>query len=208
MEDIWIRTDTDREGVDGLEMAVEQLHLVAADPYRWKWVILAVHNALTCFMCVTLEGSDKLGAMDDRYIKTWREACDKGQRPPNQQENRLKKLERLADFPELFKRVQSRRWVAGYVDSTPLQPTQDQARAVQRLNNWRTSFVHYKPIGLSIEVRGFPEIIERCLEVVEFLAFQSHHVLRGTDELAERTKAALVEARDLLRDINQRYERG
>jgi hypothetical protein len=201
MSEVWIRTDTDREGVDGLEMAVEQLRLVASDPYRWKWVIFAVHNALTCFMCLTVEGSDHLGAMDKRYIKAWREAYEKGQPLSPEQE---KKLERLADFPELFKRVQSEQWVKRYGHSTPLQPTKDQRRGVTRLNEWRTRFVHYKPVGWSIEVRGFPEIIERCLEVVEFLAFRSGNVFLA-DELPNRVRSALDAARDSLREIERFY---
>jgi hypothetical protein len=61
MGNVWIETDTDREGVDGLEMAVEQLsRVVGGDDYRWKWVIFATHNSLTCFMCVAIERSDKL----------------------------------------------------------------------------------------------------------------------------------------------------
>lgn len=86
MTEVWIRTDTDREAVDGLEMAVEQMRLVSVDPYRWKWVILAAHNALTCFMCVTVAGSDQLGAMDERYIKAWRNAYDSDKQLSNDQE--------------------------------------------------------------------------------------------------------------------------
>lgn len=115
-------------------------------------------------------------------------------------------MKRLAEFPELFKRVQSRRWVTGYIDSTPLQPTHEQKVAVAALNRWRTGFVHYKPMSLSIEVRGFPRIVERCLEVIEFLAFRSGHVFRIPDELGQRTKSCLAETSGLLREINDVYE--
>ncbi len=116
-------------------------------------------------------------------------------------------MKRLAEFHELFKRVQSSRWVAGYIDSTPLQPTDEQKAAIAALNRWRTSFVHYKPMSLSIEVRGFPQIVERCLDVIEFLAFRSGHVFRVANELGRRTESCLADARRLLGKINEEYER-
>jgi hypothetical protein len=160
MSDVWIETDTDREGVDGLEMTVEHLsHVARGDHDRWKWVIFAVHNALTCLMCLAVEGSDKLGAMTDDCRQAWLEAYRAGELGTKRR--KLERMKRLASFMKLFDRVQSDQMMRRYVDSQPLQPTEDQTLAVRRLHRWRNDFMHYKPMSLSIEVRGYPEIVRR-----------------------------------------------
>ena len=200
-EPVWFETDTDREGVDGLEMAVEQLRHVLEDVYRWKWVILATHNALTCLMCVAVQGSNKLGAMQDRYVKAWNEAYERHERLSSEQEE---KLGYLVDFMELFKRVQGPP-MTQFGHSRRLRPTSDQRDAVRSLNYWRRQFTHYKPLSLSIEVRGYPDIVEECFGVAEFLALESGNVFWGDDPLIERTRRALEEGRRILAEIKQLY---
>ncbi|MPZ68792.1 MAG: hypothetical protein GEU71_04605 [Actinobacteria bacterium] len=195
MAEIWMRTDYQHEGVHALEMVVEQLKEVLEDPYRWKWVVVATHNALHAFMVADVSGSDLLGAMTEKYAKHWREQYEKGEHP--------KKPERLADFPELFERTQIQ--TQRFVDARNLDPTESQEDSVGRLNWWRGEFVHYKPKSLSIEVSGFPEIVRDCLDVARFLAFESMYVFRVQDEWSERTERALGEANALLDVIKASY---
>lgn len=48
-------------------MTLEQVRLVSDDPYRWKWTIIALHNALQGFLVHAVSGSHKLGAMTVKY---------------------------------------------------------------------------------------------------------------------------------------------
>lgn len=191
---IWLETDHEQEGVLSLGFAVEQLELVLHDPYRWKWVIIGVHNSLQAFMVVACSGSDQLGAMNDKYQQHWREHYENGTQPTRQP--------RLANFMILFKRVQH---LKRYVDTRSLQPTDEQSLAVERLNSWRDDFVHYKPGSLSIEVSGFPDIIRASLEVIRFLAFESMNVFRTADSRTARVQASLDRGMELIDGIIRTY---
>jgi hypothetical protein len=195
MPETWMQTDYRTEGVLALEMTVEQLRKVLDDPYRWKWVILAAHNALHSFLVAAISGSDLLGAMTEKYAAHWRERYERGVRPTM--------AERLADFPELLRRAEG---LKGYVDSSPLRPSDEERASAERLNRWRSDFIHYKPGSMSIEVSGFPKIIGDALSLAEHLALRSGHVFRGQDEFSERTEAALREAREFLEEIARGYD--
>ena len=195
MAEIWMRTDYRHEGVHALEMVVEQLGEVPEDSYRWKWVVVATHNALHAFMVAAVSGSDLLGAMTKSYARHWREQNERGEHPTMP--------ERLADFPELFERTQTQ--PKRFVHAKNLKPTDEQKESVGRLNWWRGEFIHYKPRSLSLEVSGFPQIVKDCLDVVRFLAFESMYVFHGQDEWTERTDRALHGAVALLEEINERY---
>jgi len=60
----WLETNYETEGERALEMTVEQLKLVLADPYRWKWIIIALHNALQAFLVHVVSGSSQNAATE------------------------------------------------------------------------------------------------------------------------------------------------
>ena len=49
-----LRTDDEIEAVYALDKALAELRLARSQPYNWKWVILALHNALQGFMVLAL----------------------------------------------------------------------------------------------------------------------------------------------------------
>jgi hypothetical protein len=65
--------------------------------------------------------------------------------------------------------------------------------------------MHFKPMSLTIEISGFPNICRPCLEVIEHVAFESGHVFVAADEMAGRTRQALQDIRDELDRIDEAY---
>lgn len=196
MGDNWLETDYETEGMLALEMTAEQLSHVLDDPYRWKWVVIALHNALQAFLVHSCSGTDLLGAMTTKYQRQWREAYDRGEI--------LDREGRLAPVGELVERARSLR---GYIYMTPLPPNDEQDTAVMKLGSWRDTFVHYKPMGLTIEISGFPAIFRPCLDVIEFLAFESGHVWTDQADHANRTQGALEQIRAYLDETGRSYSR-
>lgn len=90
----WLHTDYETEGALALEMTVEQLRKVTNEPYRWKWVITSLHNAVQAFLVKACSGSDLLGAMTRKYRDHWYEQYAKGQNPT--QPERLATVQELA----------------------------------------------------------------------------------------------------------------
>jgi hypothetical protein len=140
--------------------------------------------------------------MTEEYQQAWLKAHRADEL--NAKRSELERIKRLAPFKQLVARVQSDQ-MKRYVYSQPLRPTQDQAIALRKLHRWRNDFMHYKPMSLSIEVRGFPQIIRLCLEVIEFLALRSGNVFAGDSALARRTQSSLQSASRHLHEIDQRY---
>lgn len=175
-------------------MTVEQLRLVLVDPYRWKWVIIALHNALQSFLVHAVSGTALVGAMTLKFQRRWHEAYERGEI--------LRTGERLATVKELMERARD---LKGYTYTKPLPPNAEQDLVVHRLGDWRDTFVHYKPGGLTIEVSGFSGICTPCLDIIEFLAFETGHVFSGRNQSAERVRKALDEAWGLLRSIEESY---
>jgi hypothetical protein len=194
--------DRDRHQARGrrrLEMTAEQLVRAAVDPYRWKWIIVGLHNALTGLMALAVERSDLLGAMTDDYAKAWWAANKRGERTD--------KEPRLAPFMELFSRVQSPDRMHRYGHSKALIATTDQTEQMERLNRWRNDFLHWKPVGWNIEVRGYAEMIETCLGVADFLAFECGNVFQsGSDALTRRASAAVESCKGSLKEIRRAYQ--
>jgi hypothetical protein len=62
---IYLRTDEQVEATASLETAGESAARVAIDVYQWRWVVLALHNALQGFMVIALRGSDGLAVLPD-----------------------------------------------------------------------------------------------------------------------------------------------
>jgi len=190
----WLDTNYETEGERALQMTVEQLALVLSDPYRWKWVIIVLHNSLQAFLVYTVSGSDQLGAMTEKYQRKWREAYERGEIPS-------RKGEYLAPVKDLMERARN---LKGYTHTQPLPASAEQDLAVERLGDWRDRFIHYKPGGLGIEVSGFPGICLTCLDVIEFLVFKTGHVFIGSDA-ALRVRTLQGQARDLLRHLQDAY---
>lgn len=97
MGENWLDTDYETEGVRALEMTVEQLRLVPQDPYRWKWAIIALHNALQAFLVHAVSGSALIEAMTEKFQRRWHEAYERGEI--------LREGERIAPVNELMKRA-------------------------------------------------------------------------------------------------------
>lgn len=76
---------------------------------------------------------------------------------------------------------------------------QDLKRSVNRLNNeFRNSFLHYKPRGWSIEEEAFREIIRDCLPLIEFLLFQSGNICIEPEEESQ-AKEVITQIKNITR---------
>ncbi len=59
------------EAVISLEMLCEQLPKVIDNPHYWKWIVIALHNALQGFMVLALKGSNGLNVLTEECEKEW-----------------------------------------------------------------------------------------------------------------------------------------
>src|SRR5688500_8603520 len=55
--DPYLSTNERKEAVDAIELTALFLEEAIANPDRWKWVMIALHNAVQAFMVLALKGT-------------------------------------------------------------------------------------------------------------------------------------------------------
>ena len=194
--DNWLETDEHEEAVSALEHARISLETVPSDVYSWKWVVVALHNALQGFMVLATRGSNGLLCLQEDVAAKWLEAYRSGGPYPN---------ERLDDFLNLYKKIKSDR-LRFYEHSQPFTPTGSQGRSVKLLNKLRNDLIHFVPRSWGLEVSGLPDIGLDCIAVIEFLGWSCGNVMwHGREEIERRAKEALVCVRTQLEGLQSSY---
>ncbi|HET6679789.1 MAG TPA: hypothetical protein VFG84_01200 [Gemmatimonadaceae bacterium] len=159
--------------MDNLEMCSRFLRELD-EPIRWKWAIIAAHQALYAFAVMAVQGTD---------------ACSVLERPEDPSS-------RLISFWEALKRAKDPKYL--WSGTTPLVTTPEEDRALERVvKEFRNGFEHFAPAGWSIEVSGMPALLGRVLRVIHGVSIgaQSGHVYDADEAVRLRNAlgAAAVE---------------
>jgi len=192
----WLRTDEYEEAVSTLEMVSEFASTVCKDKSRWKWVIIALHNAFQGFMVLALRTGNGLAVLTEKNAQAWLNALENNGPYPEK--------EKLDTCLGLYKKIKNDKMFANG-KGKKLVSTQNQDRSVEKLNQFRNEFIHFVPKGWSIEVSGFPGICLDCLEIIKFLALDSENIRWDEQELRSRCEHALSKTESIFKDLKERY---
>ena len=194
--ELFLRTDESEEAISALEMLSEITPFLVKDIYRWKWAIVATHNTLQGFMVLALRHGNGLLALRDKIAAEWLKAHREGGKRP---------VEKLDNFLNLYKKVKSERMLCyGHSKKFVAKPNHDWA--VKKLNELRNEFVHFVPKGWSLELLGLPEICLNCLEIIEFLGWESGNIIFHKENQQLRAMSSLKIAKSVLSEIRKIYE--
>ncbi len=190
----YLRVDEREDAINALEHAAENALTLENNPLNWKWVIVAIHNALQGALVCTLSGTDGTGALGDKSMKEmweWFEASRTDLDAPYPDEwlaAPLKLYERAKDLANMQE-----------FGGVPLRTTPEQDDDVKRLNNLRRGFAHRPPTGWSIESVGLPRIVLNATAIIETLML-SHPActFRLEPEQTARVQKAIAMLRELL----------
>jgi len=191
-----LRTNETKEAISALEMIAETAKSLGKDRYRWKWTIIATHNALQGFMILALQMGNGLLVLKENIAAQWLKALREGGQYPT---------EKLDSFLNLYKKIKSDLMLR-YENSKKFEAKPNHDRAVERLNELRNDFIHFVPKGWCLELTGLPEICLSCLEIMEFLGWESENVSWYDETHEKRAILALKEAKQSLTKIKQKYE--
>lgn len=192
----YLRTDEIEEAISALEMLSEVTPFLVKDIYRWKWAIIATHNALQDFMVIALRQGNGLLALKDNIAAEYLKAQKEGGKRP---------AEKLDNFLNLYKKIKSDRMLC-YSHGKRFKADPEHNWAVKKLNELRNEFLHFVPKGWSLEIISLPKICLNCLEVIEFLGWQSGNVIFNDETQQVRALSALKMAKAVLSEIIQIYE--
>jgi hypothetical protein len=192
---IYLRTDEQVEATASLETAGESAARVANDVYQWRWVVLALHNALQGFMVIALRGSDGLAVLPDRVAAEWLRAYHAKQPPPQ---------EKLDSFLRLYAKIKGPR-IRQFIHSVPFRPGNSHDWSVKKLNALRNQFIHFLPLSWSLEVSGLPRIALDCVDLVEFLGWRCGNVHWNESSVEQRAKSSTQALRAELSALVSKY---
>ena len=202
LDDEWLSTNEWIEAVSDFEMFSEQLQQVMANPHRWKWAIIALHGGIQGLMVLALEGSHGLNVLREKDAERWL-IWYEGDRSTESPPRDLK----LANFLDLYKKIKGDKMLM-YVHSQKFVPKGTQGKSIKDLNRLRNKVIHFTPKIWRLELGGLPAIMSDCLEIAEFLAWESGNLIWHEQDLKERLKAAFTSAHKSLSDIEKAYNGG
>lgn len=192
----WIHTDLEQETISAIEMVREQLQQIHKDPYRWKWVILALHSAVQNFMLLALKGSNSLNVVRAKDAEAWSQAYNNDQPLPG--------LGKIDDFLDLYKKIKGNKMLI-WSNSQKFVPKGQQGKSIKLLNSFRNEFIHFLPKSWSIEMSGLPAMSLDCVSVIDFLVSDSNNVLLNK-EVRQHLKELLSTVRQSFTQLRDEYK--
>jgi hypothetical protein len=164
----YLSTNILNEAASSLELVIENLVLVEKDVYRWKWIVIALHNSMQNIMVSALKQGNGFRSMTNDSYKKWIEAYNNNQPLPPI---------KLANFLELYNRIKKKCIMECYVYSKAYVPKQENTESVKKLNSIRNRFIHFELDVWSLETTSMPRLCLHCMDVIRFLVFDSSNIL-------------------------------
>ncbi len=188
VREIWFGTNERTEVAKALEMLERTLDLAISDLYYWKWVIIALHNAVQGAIVCTISGSAGFGALKPQIAAEWLRVyrAETGDYPE----------ERLDWFPNLYCRMKAQ---LGYA------PPRCVDKSIKRLNSFRNEFIHFTPKTWDIMANGLPRMAADCLGVLGYLAWDTRRFFWYEEEEGARAKRHYQRCLDLLEHLQSVY---
>lgn len=191
----FLRTDEREEAIRSLEWAAQQASSISEDSYQWKWVLIALHNAVQGIMVLALWNGNGLLALRDKVASKWLDAYNNGGPYP---------VEKLDEFLNLYKKVKDKNNFH-VIGAGPFSPGASHDKSFTLLNSYRNEFIHFTPKGWSLELRGLPRVCLDALDLIEFFAWQSTAILWYKQALMPRAKHAAKHMRRTLHTLEVAY---
>lgn len=193
--------------IDNLEMVVHFLDV--SIPYKWKWVIIALHQALYGALISTLQGTDPRQTVVDRQKDSGKAvmlyvnkitidliASSFGK----DEETILDWITNpyLIGLDEALRRVKRKEFLPSLINAQPLITTAEEDSAIIRLTKeFRNQFEHFSPKGWIVFTSIMPPIVKCVLRVIGFLVFESNCILMSVDQ-EQRIKVTMAKIENLL----------
>lgn len=193
----YFRTNHFGEAVAAIEAVADFSASVVTDPYRWKWVVVAVHGTVQAFMVLALHRGSGLLAMPDKRRDEWLKKYRAGEPLP---------ADRMDSFLNLYDKVKTEAAV-GWVHSKPFASGESHDESMRKLNEIRNEFIHFMPKVWALELAGLPSICLECLAVARFLHGEGGNILWHKAEQRERAEEAFDRAEYALRGAAAEYLR-
>lgn len=166
--DVWLQTDEADDVAGSLRHALQCLTQVDHDQQAWKWLALALHSTLQgACVCHLVTTAPPIGAVypenATEFIRYFEESrANPHAKPPEA---------RLMALPGLLKAARKPNSAGDRSNDHGIVLSDAELQWLQRFHtSVRNQFVHFEPMGWSLEVSGIPELAKLIARVVSEIA--------------------------------------
>jgi hypothetical protein len=195
----WHSFDLDGQAVDALRHVAELLPRAVDDPYLWKWIVIAMFDALHGFFGLALRRGDGAQLLSEKHeqrtYQRWNEERRRGGPIIERDPDRIDETRNL-----YLKTIDPQRM--GYLGGGPFTPTRDEDSAFDYLAHLRDKLTHHGHGSRSVFVGELPVIVLQCLAIIEWLFDKSgtiHPRLEERDQVREMIRLVSHEAEKVAR---------
>ncbi len=164
MAENWIQTDEAEDVVGSIRHVIRAAQFVGDDPLVWKWVVMALHSALQgACVCHLTTTAPPVGAVSERDAAEWLAYFEGSRTNPNTKPPKTY----LMALPDLLKAVRKPHSAGDRSNALGVSISESELNCLCRFHEEiRNQFVHFEPMGWSIEVSGIPEIAKLVARII------------------------------------------
>lgn len=153
--DQWISTNEADDVAGSLRHAIAVRRMVDADPLAWKWVALALHSALQgACVCHLTTTAAPVGSLTKKSTEEWLTFLNAAARS-----GLARPKTTLMALPDLLKAIRRARSAGDGSNAPGIAVSDAELTWLRRFHDTvRNQFVHFAPMGWSLEVSGIPGI--------------------------------------------------
>lgn len=193
MAEHWIHTDEAEDVAGSLRHAMRAAQFVGEDAQAWKWVAMALHSALQgACVCHLTTTAIPLGAVTERNACEWLAYFEDSRTNPNAKPPKT----HLMGLPDLLKAVRKPYSAGNRSNAAGIAISDSELGWLRRFHeDIRNQFVHFEPMGWSIEVSGIPEIatlVARIIGEVLQIGYAFRHQERARREEMQQSLQSLA----------------
>lgn len=180
----WLTTCEADDVAGSVRHAIRTAAGVAEDPQSWKWVALALHSALQgACICHLTTTAAPIGALTKVSTEEWLAYFEESRTNPDMKPP----LTKLLTLPALLKAIRKPNAAGDRSNSDGIALSDKDLNWLRHFHDVvRNQFVHFEPMGWSLEVSGIPGIagvISRIINDIVELGWAFRH--QDADWLAD-----------------------
>lgn len=161
---LWISTDEADDVAGSIRHALRTAEFVGEDSQSWKWVALALHSTIQgACVCHLTTSAVPIGAVTKKNEREWIAYLKESRTNPSAKAPST----HLMALPALLKAVRKPNSAGDRSNAAGVTISNSELRWLCRFHqDIRNQFVHFAPMGWSIEVSGIPEIAKLVSRIV------------------------------------------
>jgi hypothetical protein len=161
----WVRTDEAEDVAASVRHALRCFDLIEEDVQAWKWMTLALHSALQgACVCHLVTSASPVGAVTERNAGEWLKYFEALRADPKARAPQTY----IMALPDLLKAVRMPRSAGDRSNELGVQITDRELRWLKRFHQGvRNQFVHFEPMGWSLEVSGVPDLTRLITRIID-----------------------------------------